>query len=76
MQPVHGDAMTARHDTIQWSARKIASHEGKVLNDLPAGDRLAYETLANIILATVERKMAAQSKELAACLARDWEVPA
>lgn len=49
--------LAARTETKTLIARQIAIAEGKIWDRLPQKARAGYLTLANNILATVERKM-------------------
>ena len=68
--------MTARHETANLVMRRLARHDGYNLENMMAAERLGYNELANEIMAMIERKMAAQSRELADALATYWELPA
>lgn len=71
-----GEAMTARHETIRAIARQIALSEHVVFDKLDAKNRMRIETMAENIMATVERRMRAQGKCLAQALRAEWEMPA
>lgn len=64
--------MSARAETKVLIARQVSLVEGRSWSQLSAASRIQYLTIAENILATVERKMSAESDRLANALTWDW----
>lgn len=65
--------MTARKETINLIARQIALSEQRIFAKLDPKNLTRLETMAEGIVATVERKMRAQGNGMALALKANWE---